>query len=490
MLNEKNDSADQHPKNHRLNKVPFYQRPLSQIEETELFEIEKLEEGWFVEFKRELPESSKVARSISSFANSHGGLVVIGAVENQKNRNFDSWKLMTKHQANDSIERIRNASIAHLTPSPFYEIEAFKHPGDGNDEEKCWLVLLRIPKGTNGPYLHSNGCVYVRVGDSAAPMPLNDLGQMERIWSETAKRKNDLKERIEFLSDQYLNGLPSFQFVIAADEKLFDENSKEAFSLFKKHALSQHANSTKPLFNRIQTLDNSYVARLINQLGGPASIVWDFDRSRRLHIIHLPIATHLWERSNYQESIGDKFASAGLEKLRPFLLNQTNDRCIICNLLPSLYFLSIVLYKIKAFHKELGDHALLRLNARAVDVKNTIPYLDTKRYFSEAESLGVPQIFRDLDFISPLNQLSSWIELSELDESQAGLNGIDLSNTFTVFILAGISLGVSAYISAGVSETSREEIEIGELVRNFSIMASTAFSWTNRSNPDAKKVRF
>ncbi len=60
---------------------PLYQKPAGDFQSKDLDGLKSLEEGWFVEFKDRAPDTAKLARSISSFGNSHGGLLVIGAKE-------------------------------------------------------------------------------------------------------------------------------------------------------------------------------------------------------------------------------------------------------------------------------------------------------------------------------------------------------------------------------------------------------------------------
>lgn len=59
----------------------LYQKPAGEFRSKDLDGLKSLEEGWFVEFKDRVPDTAKLARSLSSFANSRGGLLVIGAKE-------------------------------------------------------------------------------------------------------------------------------------------------------------------------------------------------------------------------------------------------------------------------------------------------------------------------------------------------------------------------------------------------------------------------
>lgn len=67
--------------------MSIYLKPLSQIEPTDLEELvkDKAVENIRLEFKSELPEKDELLKKLSSFANSYGGFLVVGAKANSAN---------------------------------------------------------------------------------------------------------------------------------------------------------------------------------------------------------------------------------------------------------------------------------------------------------------------------------------------------------------------------------------------------------------------
>ncbi|GHU52304.1 hypothetical protein FACS1894200_12850 [Spirochaetia bacterium] len=57
---------------------------LKDIQENDLQNLHTVSEGWYIEYKSILPDSKKIAKSIASFANSYGGLYLIGVVADKQ----------------------------------------------------------------------------------------------------------------------------------------------------------------------------------------------------------------------------------------------------------------------------------------------------------------------------------------------------------------------------------------------------------------------
>ena len=161
--------------------TPLYLKAASQIGRSDLSELATLEEGWFVELKERTPDPAKFAKSISSFANSHGGLLVIGAKEEQKTRRLSSFSPMPRDFAVKCVERARDAVIAHISPPLYFDSNIIEIETIDRHAAERWIVVISIPKGNRGPYLHSNGCIYVRIGDASSPFPLSDLSLQGKV---------------------------------------------------------------------------------------------------------------------------------------------------------------------------------------------------------------------------------------------------------------------------------------------------------------------
>jgi len=464
---------------------PLYQKPAGNFQSKDLDGLYSLEEGWFVEFKDRVPDTAKLARSISSFANSHGGLLVVGAKEEQKTRRLGSLTPMSEADAERCIVRVREAVAAHVTPPPYFEAKAVEIDSEDDSAIERWIVVISVPKGNSGPYLHSNGCIYVRVGDAAAPQALADLTQQERLWADSLGRKAQIKSRIEHLSMQFQVGTPSVHLVILADDP---GSTKKQVTLeaFREVALAPHTQQRDSIFDHVQTLDTSLVARRTEHRVDTAGVLWDFDRHRSLHFIKLPIATHFWSGQEF-DNRGECFNLAELaSKLQA---RAVPGNLMILNLLPTLYFLSVIIRKIQTLHQREGYRGQLKLNARAVDCKGAIPFLGTPAYFSEVEASSVPYVMRDVGFFRALDDVSTWLNFEVHHEPALGdtMLQIDVSTAFSVFFQIAQSLGISPFISLGVrsGDSDGEDItyDAEPLATLFSEIHSNSFSFTSQQNP-------
>ena len=260
--------------------TPLYLKAASQIGRSDLSELATLEEGWFVELKERTPDPAKFAKSISSFANSHGGLLVIGAKEEQKTRRLSSFSPMPRDFAVKCVERARDAVIAHISPPLYFDSNIIEIETIDRHAAERWIVVISIPKGNRGPYLHSNGCIYVRIGDASSPFPLSDLSLQERLWSESIKRRERIRSHIEMLSTQYRKKNPSLQLVILAEDINPQANSL-TYAAFRNTVLSTQKKEDQPVFDQVQTLDTSFIARRTDKKVGGRNLLWEYDTRKK-----------------------------------------------------------------------------------------------------------------------------------------------------------------------------------------------------------------
>lgn len=464
---------------------PLYLRPAGDIRSEDVAEIRTLEEGWFVEFKEQTPETSKLARSISSFANSHGGLLVIGAKEDQKSRRLADFTPMPQNIADQCIARARESVTAHVSPPAYFEAKAIEIDTIAADEQARWIVVITVPKGRLGPYLHSNGCIYVRVGDAAAPIRLSDLGQQERLWAESLHRKERIKTRVELLSEQFRQGTPSIHMAILADDLGADVRPC-TLKQFREIALAKHADAAGALFDQIQTLDTSFLARRTERQIDAAGLLWDYDIGRNLHFIRIPIATHTWSQDRFDNQADQYGLDSLAERLRK---HDVPSDLMVANLLPSLYFLSVIVRKVQALHQMHGYEGDLKLNASIVDAVGTVPYLGTPAYFDEVDATNFPYVLRDVGFFRPLENASSWLRFPARRED-GELNShlqIDVPIAFAAFSQIAQSMGISTYLSLGVRDAEPPAMDWAPLTALFADLHSKSFSFTSQHNPKAKR---
>lgn len=464
---------------------PLYQKPASEFESEDVSLLSSLEEGWFVEFKERLPDAAKLARSISSFANSHGGLLVIGAKEEQRTRRLAHLTPMCAEAAEQCVVRAREAVTSHVVPPPFFEAKAVEVDSLDGAVKDRWIVVISVLKGSRGPYLHSNGCIYVRIGDAAAPHPLADLTQQERMWTESMSRKAKTKARIELLSQQLREGTPSIHLVVLADD-VVSRSGQITFDVFREIALAPHQKSSGAPFDHVQTLDTSFVARRTETLVEASSLLWDYDWERQLHFIKIPVATHFWSG----EKIDNPTEQFGLSSLAQLLASKNAPAdLMILNLLPTLYFLSIIIRKIQLIYERQRFRGELKMNARVVDARGTVPFLGTPEYFNQVNATTFPYVVRDIGFFRNLDDPSTWdsLDIDSTDTNSTTSLHIDISTSLALFAQIARSLGISPSMSLNMRDGDPLSADIEPIAGMFAEVLSSSFSFTSQQNPKASR---
>ena len=94
---------------------------LQEINESHLAELREVAEGWYVEYKSEVPNPRVLAKSLSSFANRHGGWLFFGIQEDSADNTAASYPGIPDVEVASTVQRIRDAAKDLLQPTaPFF----------------------------------------------------------------------------------------------------------------------------------------------------------------------------------------------------------------------------------------------------------------------------------------------------------------------------------------------------------------------------------
>jgi hypothetical protein len=175
--------------------MPFYTPFSKNIESLDEIELVKLienniSEGWYIEYKSDFPKKSskfdsiKIAKSISSFANTKGGWIFYGVESNDKNiaTNLIGIDIYEVKNIDDQISQIISSNIA---PKPIFH---FKKVQLKNERH---VFVIKIDEGTTPPYITSQGVIYQRENNESNP--IKDRYIIEKLTEKT----NDYYESIE-----------------------------------------------------------------------------------------------------------------------------------------------------------------------------------------------------------------------------------------------------------------------------------------------------
>ena len=158
-------------------------------------------EGVRVEYKKEIANVPKI---ISSFANTQGGIFIIGVDTDNDNK----ARFPIEGIANESgiEERIRQSALDGIYPSIMPSIRICDVKNDEGKSGKV-AVVIRIDESQQAPHAIQNSTrVYIRSGSITPPYELAEIDRIEYLLKrrdESQKISQQILKRIEGHTDSY-----------------------------------------------------------------------------------------------------------------------------------------------------------------------------------------------------------------------------------------------------------------------------------------------
>lgn len=164
----------------------MFTKPLSQVEYSDIEAFcGTFGEGIRVEYKSEMIK--EIPKTISAFANTLGGIIVIGA---------ETDKVQNKVTAINGIdnkagieEGIINSSLQGIYPSVIPEVKIFEIPGKAGKI----LVVVKVHESIEAPHAIQNSTrVYIRTRSTSQPYELAEIDRIEYML-----KRRDKLERLK-----------------------------------------------------------------------------------------------------------------------------------------------------------------------------------------------------------------------------------------------------------------------------------------------------
>lgn len=131
-------------------------------------------EGYYVEYKRELPANLKIGRSVASLANTYGGWYIVGVKTDGHNVATDvcGFDLAA---CPDPIAKVREVIKTHISPTPVFFAQVVTLAGGQA------VLVIYVPEDQDTPFISSDGRIYRRIHDSSDPIAENDRHAVDRL---------------------------------------------------------------------------------------------------------------------------------------------------------------------------------------------------------------------------------------------------------------------------------------------------------------------
>ena len=167
----------------------LYKKQIDKItwEDVHNFCKQQIAENAYLDYKESFPKN--LEKSISAFANTLGGMILIGISED----NYNKPKLPLKGIPFEKglSERVTNIILGNITPPIFPEIQVCL-----NKDGKRAVIVIRVPQSNETPHaISGNTQVYLRTGNVNHPESLASLDEI--FWLDSKRNKSvELKNKL------------------------------------------------------------------------------------------------------------------------------------------------------------------------------------------------------------------------------------------------------------------------------------------------------
>lgn len=371
-------------------------------------------EGWYVEYKQEVPNPASIAKTITAFTNTYGGWAFYGVAEKSKDDPVaGAFPGIANEDADGMLQRIRQSVANHAQPTPYFRVKALHGPAAslGLPADRC-IIMCQIPWGPEAPYIHKDGRIYRRVGDGSEPRPENDRYVLDQLWKRSAKITSEYTEWIgrELETSKAEENAAYVRIFLIADF-WGDHEPMKSVPLQTVHSIMSDTTGDYAIpFDNIYRTSYGCVARQIST-NDPENLglTWKLGRNFQSEII-IPLSKfrhdNLLELGRWLE---------GYDHAKRFLKLCYEQRYHS----PTIIDLNILLHVLLgitriqvALAKEFGWTGPVSAKIEISGIWRTIPFFDSTLVLDEYEKHGITLSLQDKSLLYRGDDKESFIELS------------------------------------------------------------------------------
>jgi predicted HTH transcriptional regulator len=369
---------------------PFgpFGKSFREVKKEDLEVLKSVAEGWNVEYKKVKLNGKSIAKSISSFANSHGGIYFIG-IESDSSNNCAKNII----GVDDSPDVIRDSVRGNLQPFPYFEAFSI------NLSNGKKVLMAVIPEGRNPPYIHSDGRIYRRQEAASDPIPANNRYTIDELYRKALKYEEELEKFRDFdltfcrgegdipYLEIYVNTVPFNHFIIT--EFFQRENLEKILQQFNgDFTITENVSGNNYIsfngnmkFDSLNTYYNSVSIRYLEQQDlAYNGLTVEIDISGNLKLL-IPLN----QKKYYSEFFAERYTNV-------ITRSQENSISSI-RFLDARQIFGAILGLINNYVKYLDEKGYkdeLELKLRLRNCWRTAIYIDNQKFIAHVENFGVP----------------------------------------------------------------------------------------------------
>lgn len=368
-------------------------KDIDELETLDLAKLRAVSEGWHVEYKRELPDRAKLAKSLSAFANHYGGWLFIGVAEAPNGSQCAGDFLgIDENATSDAIQRLQDAAKSHVNPAPYFRHTILRGPCavSGLPEGRAMLVIL-VPSGATPPYIHASGRIYRRIADSSDPKHETDRATLDLLWERGSKNYDRLREKLNGLVAPNSLNLALFTDPLGA----FGHRSKLTFPEFAGVVKTVGKSLFGITFDQVWTTSNGFIARhaFTNDAMGDLLSLRYYADCRAEIVVPLTRCPAGPQVLNFFK--GYTHVDELLKRQPSF---DREDR-LVADFNHLFFVLTALLDKYRNLLAEEGMTVLIHAKARITGGRGMVAFLDTPAFDKFASEYGLPMLQDESCFV-------------------------------------------------------------------------------------------
>ena len=398
-----------------------FNKPLDEITANDLTLLCDIAEGWYVEYKT-TSDVKKIAKSISSFANHYGGWIFYGVDESRDGQNTaGSFPGLSVSESERIIDLLTKATANHINPTPFFEYHKIDGPCISIQlPQDHSIIIVRVPSGSNPPYIHSSGRIYRRIADSSEPKEETNRFVLDDLWRKSQATQSNLDVfllRTLEISEGESGSSFLRLFMMPDPLNAARLGSKLKFTSFKDTMQQDVEGGIQLVVDNFYMMSGGFVARMTKS-NNPYNIVMTWEHlfngasvvTFPLSSMGIDILTH--GRSEFLD--GYQYASSFLSMLTQFGIHSG----VVLDLNDLIFAL---VWAIEKQHQLMhsGEIRIDTLYAKT-SLKNVwrrTPFLDTQAFLDHLSSNGIPIIQNENCMCPPGTSFENLVTIQTKDRA-------------------------------------------------------------------------
>jgi hypothetical protein len=473
-----------------MNYNPFDKKDVSalKIEDLKTLLENEISEGWYIEYKRDVPklkskklDNIKIAKSISSFANTKGGWIFWGIDSDDKNKpiSLNGFDISKYRNFEDQISQIINANIS---PKPYYHFKKIEL------ENNNIILVIKVDESPTPPYITSQGVIYQRENNESKPIKdryiIEKLNEKTKDYYESIERFSNFNltetkgqsDWNQTYLELYLFPTPfdSFKFKKFYTSDFFKDVASRFYQNVDINLNIDDSNSVIPLnlgFNSIYSSEGSLIIRPLKEdnLIYKSTTVELFENGNLKFLIPLyefdsrnvperyndsDTLNYLLDKYSPNETVDQtSYSSFGMpplnEDLPPITKRRETDFVNHIKFIDGMELILTILIIVSKYKAVLEDNkfdfdAKVGFRARITDCWRKFVFFDNDDYLEKLKLYNIP--------LSPKNEI-------EIPDFKSG------NSYFTKLSEDGAYFQIARFILEGIGLPDSQTIDFDEIIK-------------------------